>query len=149
MTDVKKTIRVSSEINEMIKVLQNRPEMQTERQVIEAAISYFYQKCNGKPFSQDELDYIFSAFAKSSYGRQLRLNCQESNILQKTQLDILNSLLHSRQIINPEYLPVSKLPHPLYTQAKNGIYERIAKSTKNKEWRKTRKEKNDKEGENA
>lgn len=149
MSDVKKTIRVSSEINEMIKSLQNRPEMQTERQVIETAISYFYQKCNGRPFSQDELNYIFSAFAKSSYGRQLRLNCQESNILQKTHLDILNSLLHSRQIVNPDYLSVIDIPHPLYIQAKNGIYEKLSKSKKSRDWQKTKNDKNSKGSENA
>ncbi len=139
MADVKKTIRVSTEIDAMIKDLLNRPEMQTERQVIETAISHFFQKCNGKPFSDDELNYIFSKFAKSAYGKQLRLNCQENNILQKTHMDILNSLLHSRQITNPDYLSVYALPHPLYTDAKNGVYEKIKKATKNKEWRKGKK----------
>lgn len=137
MTDIKKTIRISPEIDDMVKeLLRQRPELHTERQVIESAISCFYQKCTGRPFAEDELNYIFSTFAKSPYGKQIRLNCQESNILQKTQLNMFNSLLHSRQIANPEFLPVSALPHPLYTKSKNDVYEKIKKSTKNKEWRK-------------
>lgn len=146
MADIKKTIRVSAEIDAMIKKLQKRPEMQTERQVIETAISYFFQKCNGKPFSDDELNYIFSKFAKSPIGTQLRLNCRETNILQKTHMDILNSLLHSRQIANPDYLSVSALPHPLYTDAKKGIYEKIQKSKKEKEWQKCKKDERSEKG---
>lgn len=137
MTDIKKTIRISPEIDDMVKeLLWQRPELHTERQVIESAISCFYQKCTGRPFAEDELNYIFSTFAKSPYGKQIRLNCQETNILQKTQLNMFNSLLHSRQIANPEFLSVSALPHPLYTKSKNDVYEKIKKSTKNKEWRK-------------
>lgn len=149
MTDKKKTIRVSPEIDGMIQSLLDRPEMQTERQVIETAISHYYQKCNGEPFSQYELNYIFSAFAKSSFGKQLRLNCQETNILQKVHLNILNSLLYSKQISNTDFLSVNDLPHSLYIKSKNDVYERIAKTTKRKNWKKGKKGETEKGSENT
>ena len=41
MTDVKKTIRVSQEIDDMVKaLLRQRPELHTERQVVESCLLY-------------------------------------------------------------------------------------------------------------